>query len=203
MTERPSATIDVNGVDARVLEAGDPADPTVVLEPRLPGAGVLVAAPDAAARRAGYHVIAPDQRGYGHSRRPTRSTRTASVNLTDDLLACSTTTARTTRVFVGHDWGALIVWDLARLHPERVRAVVGVSVPFVQWPAPPTQLMKMVYGDRFFYILYFQQVGAAESELGADAVRHRWPRCCGAPAAMGSLAGCASRVAADGGHRAS
>ena len=72
-------------------------------------------------------------------------------------------------MFVGHDWGALIVWDLARLHPERVRAVVGVSVPFVQWPAPPTQLMKMMYGDRFFYILYFQQVGAAEAELDADA----------------------------------
>ncbi|HEY4608493.1 MAG TPA: alpha/beta hydrolase, partial [Ilumatobacteraceae bacterium] len=70
--------------------------------------------------------------------------------------------------FVGHDWGALIVWDLARLHPERVRAVVGVSVPFVQWPAPPTQLMKMLYGDRFFYILYFQTPGVAEGELDAD-----------------------------------
>ena len=74
-------------------------------------------------------------------------------------------------MFVGHDWGALIVWDLARLHPERVRAVVGVSVPFVQWPAPPTQLMKMMYGDRFFYILYFQEPGVAEAELDADAVR--------------------------------
>ena len=71
-------------------------------------------------------------------------------------------------MFVGHDWGALIVWDLARLHPERVRAVVGVSVPFMHWPAPPTQLMKMMYGDRFFYILYFQQPGVAEDELEAD-----------------------------------
>jgi pimeloyl-ACP methyl ester carboxylesterase len=63
------------------------------------------------------------------------------------------------------------VWDLARLHPERVRAVVGASVPFVQWPAPPTQLMKMMYGDRFFYILYFQEPGVAETELGADPYR--------------------------------
>jgi pimeloyl-ACP methyl ester carboxylesterase len=72
-------------------------------------------------------------------------------------------------VFVGHDWGALIVWDLARLHPERLRAVVGVSVPFVQWPAPPTELMKMLYTDRFFYMLYFQQLGVAEAELDVDA----------------------------------
>ena len=71
-------------------------------------------------------------------------------------------------VFVGHDWGALIVWDMARLHPERVRSVVGVSVPFTMWPAPPTTLMKMLYGDRFFYILYFQTPGVAEAELDAN-----------------------------------
>ena len=29
--------------------------------------------------------------------------------------------------------------------------------------------MKMLYGDRFFYILYFQQPGVAEAELDADA----------------------------------
>ncbi len=74
-------------------------------------------------------------------------------------------------MFVGHDWGALIVWDLIRLHPERVRGVVGVSVPFVNWPAPPTQLFRQTFGDNFFYILYFQEVGPAERELGADARR--------------------------------
>jgi pimeloyl-ACP methyl ester carboxylesterase len=41
-------------------------------------------------------------------------------------------------------------------------------VPFVQWPAQPTQLMKMMYGDRFFYILYFQTPGVAEAELDAS-----------------------------------
>ena len=71
-------------------------------------------------------------------------------------------------MFVGHDWGALIVWDLARLHPERVRAVVGVSVPFTFWPARPTEFLRAVMGDRFFYILYFQEVGPAERELEAD-----------------------------------
>ena len=74
-------------------------------------------------------------------------------------------------MFVGHDWGALIVWDLIRLHPERVRAVVGVSVPFVDWPAPPTELFRQRFGDRFFYILYFQEVGPAEREMEADVRR--------------------------------
>ena len=60
-----------------------------------------------------------------------------------------------------------------------MRAVVGVSVPFVSWPAPPTSLMRSTYGDRFFYILYFQQDGPPEAELDADP-RTRWRRCCSA-----------------------
>jgi pimeloyl-ACP methyl ester carboxylesterase len=114
---------------------------------------------------AGFHVVAPDQRGYGHSSRPTHIAAYGITDLTDDLLGLLDHFGKDDATFVGHDWGALIVWDLARLHPQRVRSVVGVSVPFVQWPAPPTQLMKMLYGDRFFYILYFQEPGVAEIEL--------------------------------------
>ena len=104
-------------------------------------------------------------------------------------------------MFVGHDWGALIVWDLAKLHPERVSAVVGVSVPFVQWPGPPTQLMKMVYTDRFFYILYFQPVGPAETELGADPRRTMAGTLFGASGAGMAGREMPDRAAADGGHR--
>ena len=89
-------------------------------------------------------------------------------HLAADLLGLLDETGHEQGVFVGHDWGALIVWDLARLHPERVRAVVGVSVPLVQWPGVPTEVMRAVYGDRFFYILYFQPVGPAEAELERD-----------------------------------
>ena len=44
---------------------------------------------------------------------------------------------------------------------ERVRAVVGVSVPYPHWPGPPTQVFRHVFADHFFYILYFQDVGPA------------------------------------------
>jgi pimeloyl-ACP methyl ester carboxylesterase len=92
-------------------------------------------------------------------------------NLTADLFGLLDHFGAFDAVFVGHDWGSMVVWEAARHQPHRVRAVMGVSVPYVEWPAPPIQLMKMVYGDRFFYILYFQQVGPPEAELGADA-RH-------------------------------
>lgn len=168
MTGAVVSDIDVNGVTLRVHQAGDPTDPTIVLSHGFPELAYSWRHQMAPLADAGFHVIAPDQRGYGHSSAPTEVNDYGILNLTDDLLGLLDHFGKHDGVFVGHDWGALIVWDLARLHPERVRAVVGVSVPFVQWPAPPTQLMKMMYGDRFFYILYFQQPSTAEQELGAD-----------------------------------
>jgi pimeloyl-ACP methyl ester carboxylesterase len=150
-----------------VRQAGDPANPTVVLCHGFPELAYSWRHQMAPLAEAGFHVLAPDQRGYGHSSAPAEITAYGIGNLTDDLLALLDHFGKDDAVFVGHDWGALIVWDLARLHPHRVRAVVGVSVPFVQWPAPPTELMKMLYGDRFFYILYFQTPGIAEAELDA------------------------------------
>ena len=131
MTETTVSDIDVNGVTLRVHQAGDPANPTVVLCHGFPELAYSWRHQMAPLAEAGFHVIAPDQRGYGHSSAPTRDRRLRhrephrrSAGLLDHF-------GKDDAVFVGHDWGALIVWDLARLHPERVRAVVGVSVPFV------------------------------------------------------------------------
>ena len=73
-------------------------------------------------------------------------------------------------MFVGHDWGSMVVWTLALLHPERVAGVVGMSVPFI--PRAPdaarSQLMRQLFADAFFYILYFQEPGVADADLGRD-----------------------------------
>lgn len=161
--------IDVNGVTLRVHQAGVPSDPMVVLCHGFPELAYSWRHQMAPLAAAGFHVIAPNLRGYGHSSAPREIGAYGIGDLTGDLLALVDHFGKDDAVFVGHDWGALIVWDLARLHPQRTGAVVGVSVPFVQWPAPPTQLMKTLYGDRFFYILYFQKPGVAEAELDADA----------------------------------
>lgn len=171
VTETRSSTIAVNGVDLVVHEAGEVGNPIVVLShgfPELAHSWRHQMQPLAAA---GFHVIAPDQRGYGHSSAPSAIDAYGTDHLTADLFALLDHYGKDDAVFVGHDWGAMVVWEAARHRPERVRAVVGVSVPYVEWPGPPTQLMQMVYGDRFFYILYFQQVGPPEAELGADARR--------------------------------
>lgn len=151
-----------------MLEAGDPAAPPIILSHGFPEGAYSWRHQLPVLAAAGYHVIAPDQRGYGSSSAPTDITDYGIAQLAGDLIGLLDETGHQQAVFVGHDWGAMIVWGLALLHPERVRAVVGVSVPFAQSPAPPTQLMRAAFGDRFFYMLYFQQVGPPETELSAD-----------------------------------
>jgi pimeloyl-ACP methyl ester carboxylesterase len=74
-----------------------------------------------------------------------------------------------TAVFVGHDWGAPVVWNLALRAPERVRGVVGMSVPFTGRGAiDPLTALEAIFGDRFFYMVYFQAPGVADADLGSD-----------------------------------
>jgi pimeloyl-ACP methyl ester carboxylesterase len=160
----------MNGIELDVLEAGPADGPLVVLAHGFPESSWSWRHQLVALAAAGWHVLAPDQRGYGGSTRPTTVEEYGIRALAGDLIALVDHVGGpdAKAVFVGHDWGALIVWDLARLHPERCRATIGVSVPFVDWPAPPTSIFKMLHPDTFFYMLYFQEVGPAETELGAD-----------------------------------
>jgi len=160
--------IPTNGVELDVHTAGDPSDPTVLLCHGFPELAYSWRHQMVPLAEAGYHVVAPDQRGYGESAAPKEVEAYGIRQLTGDLVGLLDHFDAQDAVWVGHDWGALIVWDGARLHPDRVGAVMGVSVPFTAWPARPTDLMRAVYTDRFFYILYFQQVGPAERELDAD-----------------------------------
>ncbi|MDQ1394894.1 MAG: hypothetical protein QOG64_153 [Acidimicrobiaceae bacterium] len=161
--------VHVNGVDLRITEQGS--GPAVILCHGFPELAYSWRHQLPALAAAGYRAVAPDQRGYGGSSRPERVTDYGIEALAGDLIALLDDLGEEQAVFVGHDWGALIVWDLALLHPERVRAVVGVSVPFIRWPMAPIQLLRMAAGDNFMYIVYFQDVGPAEKELEADPRR--------------------------------
>jgi len=162
--------VSTNGVDLHVVDAGD--GPPVILSHGFPELSYSWRHQVPALAAAGYRVLAPDQRGYGRSSRPSAIDDYDIVHLTDDLLGLLDDIGEERAVFVGHDWGAMVVWTLAQLAPERVAGVVGMSVPFLpRAPMPPTQLLRQVLGDAFFYILYFQEPGKAEKELEADVRR--------------------------------
>lgn len=165
------STIHVNGVDLVVTEAGDRSAPAVILSHGFPESAHSWRHQIPVLAEAGYHVIAPDQRGYGFSSSPKDVTAYGIRNLTGDLVALLDHFGHEDATFVGHDWGALVVWDAGRLHPSRCNAIVAVSVPLTPWPGRPTDLFKAMFGDRFFYMLYFQEIGPAERELDAD-IRH-------------------------------
>jgi pimeloyl-ACP methyl ester carboxylesterase len=162
-----------NGVELDVLESGPPDGPLIVLSHGFPELGWSWRHQLKALGEAGWHAIAPDQRGYGRSSKPAEVDMYSSDHLSNDLLGLVDQIAGVDQpaVFVGHDWGAFVVWDLAREHPERVRALINLSVPFVDWPMPPIDIFKAIHGDNFFYILYFQEVGVAEAELDPQVER--------------------------------
>jgi len=118
---------------------------------------------------AGYHAIAPDQRGYGQTDKPEAIDQYTQLHMVGDIVGLLDALGEETAVIVGHDWGAPVAWNSALLRPDRFPAVVGMSVPYgPRGDFKPTDMLKAVYGDNFFYILYFQEPGKAEKELEAD-----------------------------------
>jgi pimeloyl-ACP methyl ester carboxylesterase len=165
--EITTRTLAVGGVELHVTEAGS--GPLVVLAHGFPELAYSWRHQLPALAAAGYHAVAPDQRGYGRSSRPAAVDDYDITALTGDLLALLDDLGEERAVFVGHDWGALIVWQLALLEPDRVAGVVGMSVPFLpRPPMPPVQMMRQLLGDSFFYIVYFQEPGVADADLGRD-----------------------------------
>ena len=115
---------------------------------------------------------APNLRGYAGSDAPAAIDAYDQVTLAADVAGLIEALGEERAVVVGHDWGAVLAWNAALLHPARVRAVVGMSVPWRgRPPMSPLGAMQAFDKGRFFYVLYFQSPGVAEAELGADVRR--------------------------------
>ena len=167
MSER---TCHTNGVDLHLTEQGEGSP--VFLCHGFPELSYSWRHQIPAIAAAGYHVVAPDQRGYGKSSRPDAIEDYDIVHLTDDLLGVLDDLGHEKAVFIGHDWGSMVVWAMSQLHPDRVAGVMGMSVPFLpRAERPPTETMRFLFGDAFFYMLYFQEPGVADRNLGADPER--------------------------------
>jgi len=79
----------------------------------------------------GYTVAALDVRGYGGSSKPHEIAAYSIRNLASDVASVIDQLGGGKAILFGHDWGAPIVWSTALLHPDKVRAVAGLSVPYV------------------------------------------------------------------------
>jgi len=163
--------VSVNGVELWVVEDGPPDGPVVVLLHGFPELGYSWRHQIPALTAAGFRVVVPDLRGFGRSDAPPDPADYSITPLAGDVVGLIDRAGAEEAVVVGHDWGADIAWKTAWLHPERVRAVAGLSVPFVpRAPAPPLEIMRANLGEDF-YIVWFQEPGAAERALERDVRR--------------------------------
>src|SRR5262245_22992009 len=107
-------------------------------------------------------------RGYGQSEAPAAIDQYTLLHLVGDMVGLLDALGAPTAVIAGHDWGAPVAWHAALLRPDRFRAVIGLSVPYIPRAAVrPTTMMPQT-DDALFYQLYFQTPGVAEAELERD-----------------------------------
>lgn len=159
--------VQTNGIRLTVDDTGGD-DPAVLLLHGFPDTGRMWRHQVPALRDAGFRVIAPDQRGYGGSDKPSEVGAYALPNLVGDALGVLDHLGVERTIVVGHDWGAAVAWVLAALAPDRVERLIALSV------GHPTAFATAGYEQRekSWYMLLFQFEGIAETYLSANDWEH-------------------------------
>ncbi|SEG14212.1 Pimeloyl-ACP methyl ester carboxylesterase [Thermomonospora echinospora] len=166
MTEIAHRHIDVNGLSMHVAEAGS--GPLVLLLHGFPECWYSWRRQLVALAEAGFHAVAPDQRGYARTGGPGRVEDYTILHLTGDVVALIAALGEEQAVVVGHDWGAPVAWHTAQFRPDLVRGVVGLSVhPRPRSSRPPVAQMREQFGDGF-YMVAFQQPEVPEAVFERD-----------------------------------
>lgn len=160
--------IETNGLRMRIAEAGE--GPLVLLAHGWPESWYSWRHQLTGLAAAGYHVVAPDMRGYGETDKPPNVEDYDIVTLAADMVGVLDALGEETAVMVGHDWGSIVAWNSVLLHPERFSALIAMSVPYSgRGDQSMMPGLKQVMGDNFYYILYHNEAGGvAEAEYDSN-----------------------------------
>lgn len=169
MHEIRHRTVETNGIRMHVAESGPPDGPAVVMCHGFPESWYSWRHQIDALAGAGYRAIAPDMRGYGQTDAPPGAASYTMLHHVGDLVGLLDALGLRRAAVAGHDWGGPVAWSAAGWRPDRFPAVAVLSVPWTPRPdTAPVALMRAVFGEQWFYFLYFQEPGVAEAELDAD-----------------------------------
>jgi pimeloyl-ACP methyl ester carboxylesterase len=168
MTEIAHQSVTSNGIKMHYAEAGT--GPLVVMCHGFPESWYSWRHQITALAEAGFHAVAPDQRGYGQTEAPSAIESYNILNLVGDIVGLVNSLNVADAIIVGHDWGAPVAWHCALLRPDLFRACALLSVPYIPWgPVRPSVMWSAIEGgDKWFYQHYFQEPGKAESDMEAD-----------------------------------
>lgn len=167
MTEPNHFTVDARGIRLHVVEQGSGAP--VVFCHGFPTTWASWRQAMQATADAGFHAIAFDMRGYGDSDAPDDVELYTPFHTVGDVIAIMDHFGIERAVLVGHDFGANIAWNAAMMRPDRIEAVFGVSVPFLQ-PGGRSFLDQLRdAGADGFYM--FDQMDAGADARWSDAAK--------------------------------
>ena len=151
-----------DGVSLHGLTCGPPEGELVVLLHGFPehSASWRRYLPALAAR--GYRVVAPDQRGYGLSSKPSGVMAYGLDRLTADIVHVMADLGYRQAHIVGHDWGGVVAWWLAHTRADAVRTASILNVPHPYAMRRALRFGSLSQMVRSWYILFFQIPGLPE-----------------------------------------
>jgi len=159
-------SLKTNGISLHIAEAGE--GPLVVLLHGFPELWYSYRHQLEALAAAGYHAVAPDQRGYGRFDAPEEIRRYSLLHLAGDVVGLIGSLGEARCVVVGHDWGSPVASTVGLFRPDLVKGVALLSVPYAPRGDQDslTGLTKRLGPDN--YQVFFQEPGVAEAALGTD-----------------------------------
>jgi len=159
-----------NGVHLHVVTAGPADGPLVLLLHGFPDFWYGFRRQLTFLADRGFRVMAPDQRGYNESDKPSEVSAYRIEELTADVLGLIQAAGREKAAVVGHDWGGGVAWNVAMTHPEKVERVAVLNAPH------GLVMMKNLRGNprqllRSWYMFLFQLPFLPEKMLTARGSR--------------------------------
>ncbi len=123
----------------------------------------------------GFRCVAPDMRGYGRSSTYTTHEAFAQEEIVADMLELLASLGRDKSVWIGHDWGSPVVWNIAAHHPEKTVGVASLCVPYLSTGFTLESVVPLVdravypeakfpagqWDYQFFYEAHFDKACAA------------------------------------------
>ncbi|XP_010039627.2 epoxide hydrolase A [Eucalyptus grandis] len=166
-------TVKVNGVNLHVAESGE--GPLVLLIHGFPELWYTWRHQILGLAALGFRAVAPDLRGYGDSDAPAAADAYTFLHVVGDLVGLLDAVAaegEEKAFVVAHDVGAQIAWYLCLLRPDRVKALVSLSLPWVpRNPGmKPLDGYRAAYGDDY-YMCRFQEPGEIEAQFAEMGTR--------------------------------
>ncbi|OVA02620.1 Alpha/beta hydrolase fold-1 [Macleaya cordata] len=160
----------VNGINMHIAEKGE--GPMVLFIHGFPELWYSWRHQILALASRGYRAVAPDLRGYGDTDAPTSIHAYTVLHIVGDLISLIDTLGQDQVFVVGHDWGAMIAWYFCLIRPDRVKALVNMSVAFPRRnpSKKPIQSLRAAFGDDY-YICRFQEPGEAEAEFARSGIQ--------------------------------